>query len=220
MTTSHWWLIALGVLSALGIVLLVSPWLQFLTGGMLVNLGYRMQDHLHALDLEHADATPQQVWEAVHRHNELAANVRARFPRTTEKPAVAMVVCMDARLDTEELVGDTRHHYFVIRTAGSVLGPAEQEMLELAVHKGVKLILLTTHTDCAAEHIASDRALSQAFPTLTKLVHERDRGIAEFIARPQIAQRIAEGKLLLKRLVLNTPDERLLPATLPHAAEH
>ena len=44
---------------------------------------------------------------------------------------------MDARIYTNELVGDTRRYYYIVRTAGSVLAPPEQEMLELAVLNGV-----------------------------------------------------------------------------------
>jgi hypothetical protein len=37
--------------------------LQFLTGGMLVNLGYRMQDHLETYDFQHEDRIePASVW--------------------------------------------------------------------------------------------------------------------------------------------------------------
>lgn len=43
-----------------------------------------------------------------------------------------------------ELTGDTRHYYYIIRTAGSVLSEKEEEMLELAVENGVKLINIDT----------------------------------------------------------------------------
>ena len=67
---------------------------------------------------------------------------------------VAVVACMDARLDTNELTGDTRRYYYIIRTAGSVMSEREEEMRELAVAGGVELIVLTTHSDCAAERVA------------------------------------------------------------------
>ena len=71
---------------------------------------------------------------------------------------------MDARIDTNELLGDTRHYYYIIRTAGSVLSPREEEMLELAVENGVKLVVLTTHSDCAAEKAASEPETRKRYP--------------------------------------------------------
>jgi hypothetical protein len=138
---------------------------RFLVGGALVNAGVRIQDHLEPYDFVHEDATenPEQVWAEFQRQNELSSKVRERFPRTAEHPMVALLVCMDARIDTADLAGDTRGYYYVVRTAGSVLGPEEQEMLELAVANGVKLIVLTRHTDCAAEKAAGVPAM-QARP--------------------------------------------------------
>ena len=104
---------------------------QFLMGGALVNLGYRMQDHLTTYDFEHENLQPEDIWQEMLRQNALAANVRKRFPRTSRHPLVALVVCMDARIDTNELTGDTRQLYYIIRTAGSVLSEREEEMLGL-----------------------------------------------------------------------------------------
>ena len=93
--------------------------LQFLIGGALVNLGYRMQDHLESYDFEHdEEISPEHVWNEMIEQNRLAASVRETFPRTARHPLVAVVVCMDSRLDTNELLGDTRHFYYIIRTAG------------------------------------------------------------------------------------------------------
>ena len=71
---------------------------------------------------------------------------------------------MDARIDTNELTGDTRHYYYVIRTAGSVLSEREEEMLELAVENGVELVVLTTHSDCAAEKRPPRLTSGSVFP--------------------------------------------------------
>lgn len=193
------------------LALAISAKSQFIVGGALVNAGLRMQDHLHAYDFEHADdITAEQVWEEFREQNELASKVREAFPRTTNHPVVAMLVCMDARIDTNELAGDTRRYYYIVRTAGSVLGPAEQEMLELAVVNGVKLLVLTRHTDCAAEKALQVEALRAAFPVLIASVEERDKRVAEFLERPVIKQRIADGKLLVKQLVIDTTTEHLV----------
>src|SRR5690606_20549344 len=103
------------------------------------------------------------------------ASVRELFPRSTEHPVVAILACMDARIDTTELVGDTRRYYYVVRTAGSLLSPAEQEMLDLAVINGVRVIVLTTHTDCAAEAVAASPERRAAFPEIVSLLDQREK---------------------------------------------
>ena len=117
---------------------------------------------------------------------------------------------MDGRIDISELVGDTRSYYYVIRTAGSVLSPAEQDMLELAVLNGVKIIVLTTHTDCAAEAAAANAEMREKFPALISLVDERERRIEEFMARPTIREAMAAGKLKIKRARIDTTTDRLV----------
>lgn len=206
-----------GTIAIAGAILLFTPIgrsMQFLLGGAMVNLGYRLQDHLASYDFdphhEHA-ITPDQVWAEMLRQNELAAGVRRRFPRSARHPLVAMVVCMDARLDTVELTGDTRKYYYVVRTAGSVLEAKEAEMLELAVANGVKLIVLTTHTDCAAERAAASAELRQRFPALTAAVDARQVRIAELLQRPAIAERIQQGALAVKRMTIDTATELLRP---------
>jgi carbonic anhydrase len=204
-------MLLLGVSAAL-MWLFVTPsgrYTQFVTGGALVNLGYRLQDHHGRYDFRHEQLTPEEVWHEILRQNSLAAAVRERFPRTSRQPLVALVVCMDARLDTNELTGDTRHFYYIIRTAGSVLSAREQEMLELAVEHGVKLIVLTTHSDCAAEKIAVSPEGRQRFPALTQAVEERDQRIREFLARPTIAARLLEGALAVKVVNIDTLTEQI-----------
>lgn len=189
------WLVAL---------LLLVPRLQFLAGGALVNLGFRMQDHLRDDGL-----SPGQLLGQVLEQNRLAAGVRRLFPRSSPKPTVALVVCMDARLDTSELVGDTRKRYYVLRTAGSVLGEDEQDMLELAVANGVRLILLTTHTDCAAERVAGEEEHACALPSLACGVRQREASLRRFLSRPAIAERLARGALLVAQARIDTATAQL-----------
>ncbi len=212
MTKKAGWALAIGLL-LLGLLtaFLVSPRFEFTVGGGLVNLGYRLQDRLSKFDFEHDESiTPEQIWVELERQNELASGMRGIFPRTARHPVVAILACMDARIDTSELVGDTRRYYYIVRTAGSVLGPAEQEMLELAVINGVKIILLTTHTDCAAEGAAADPEMRERFPALTALMDERVRRVEEFMARPTIRDAIAAGKLQVKHARIDTSTDRLV----------
>jgi hypothetical protein len=204
------WLIVAGVVVVAGVGLLAVPKVSFMLGGAMVNVGYRFQDHLHSYDFEHhEDITPAQVWEEFSRQNALASKVREQFPRSTRHPLVALLVCMDARIDTNELTGDTRRNYYIVRTAGSVMGVPEEEMLELAVNNGVKVLVLTRHSDCAAEKAAKDPASREKYPELVKSVDERDERMKEFLARPAIAAKIASGDLLIKELLIDTSTERL-----------
>lgn len=85
------------------------PQLSFRLGGAMVNAGYRFQDHLEASDFKHHEhITPTEVWDEFQQQNQLASAARDTFPRGTRHPVVAMLVCMDARIDTAELSGDTR----------------------------------------------------------------------------------------------------------------
>lgn len=206
-------LIGIGAVVVLGaLVLVLSDRTQFLVGGALVNAGLRMQDHLHSYDLKHdrEHLSAQDVWDEFKEQNELSASVRRRFPRSVEHPLVALLVCMDARIDTNELAGDTRRYYYIVRTAGSVLGQREQEMLELAAVNGVKLIVLTRHTDCAAEKAAANPEQRAAYPELVAAVDEREKRVAQFLARPVIAEKIAKGELMVKQLVIDTSEDHLV----------
>jgi len=220
MTKKTGWALGIGLLVlGLAVVALASPKGQFVLGGALVNVGYRLQDRLAKFDFVHGETiTPEQIWKEVERQNELAAGVRGFFPRTARHPVVAILACMDARIDTSELVGDTRRYYYVVRTAGSVLSPAEQEMLELAVINGVQVILLTTHTDCAAEAAAANPEAREKFPALISLMDERERRIEEFMTRPVIRDAIAAGKLEIKRARIDTITDRLVVESAPAGA--
>lgn len=208
--TKLWWGIAVAVLVLALVGLGALPHIQFLTGGVLINLGYRMQDRLHAFDLVHDKPSPRQVWLEVKRQNDSAARVREVFPRSTMHPLVALLVCMDARIDTSELVGDTRRYYYLVRTAGSVLGPPEQEMLELAVRNGVRLVVLTTHTDCAAERASRSPEARAQFPALVALLDQRRQRIEEFKRRPAIRAALAANALQIKVARIETTSDRLV----------
>lgn len=185
--------------------------LQFVAGGALINAGYRLQDHLADYDLEHHEATATGVWQEFLRQNELAASVRTRFPRSDRHPVIAMVVCMDARLDSNEISGDTRRYYYVLRLAGSALSDKEEDMLELAVDNGVKVVLFTTHSDCAAEKVAKDPEKRKHYPHLATAVDNRESRLKDFLARGPIASRIQKGELLVKWMDLDTRTERAQP---------
>jgi carbonic anhydrase len=199
-----WGAVGLVVLGAVTAVA-TSDELDFAIGGALIDLGYFVQDPLAP-----PPASPDALWTALLAHNHAAADVRAAFPRTVHHPEVALVVCMDARIDTNELVGDTRRYFYVLRLAGSVMSEREEEMLELAVDNGVQLVVLTTHTECAAERVAADPQLRARYPSLASGVDEREARRAEFVARPDIAAHLRDGTLRVVTARIDTASGRLL----------
>lgn len=192
--------------------------IEFVLGGAMVNVGYRLQDRLPTYDFAHHDLTPNQVWEEFLSMNRMSSSVRTYLPRSVMHPVVALVACMDGRLDTNEIAGDTRRFYYVLRTAGSVLSTKEEEMLELTVANGVKVVVFTTHTDCAAEKAAKDPAKRALYPELSAAVDERKARFDEFINRPAIKVRREKGELLVKWMSLDTSNERVEehPAVTSH----
>jgi hypothetical protein len=209
-------LTSLAAAAALAVWIAAGQRVQFMLGGAMINVGYRLQDRLERYDFEHEHATPPQVWNEFLEQNKLASSVRAKFPRTARHPVVALVTCMDARLDTNEIAGDTRRYYYVLRLAGSVLEPKEEEMLELAVANGVEVVVFTTHTDCAAEKAAKDAASRARYPNLVAAIGEREMRFNEFMNRPAISSRLKEGKLLVKWMDLDTSDEHVSPHVTNH----
>lgn len=209
----HRWTVVVWIAAgALAVLVAISPHLQFVLGGAFVNIGFRLQDHLHAYDFEHEEPqAPGEIWKELLKQNRLAAEVRDIFPRSTEHPVAAILACMDARIDTAELVGDTRRYYYVVRTAGSLLSLPEQEMMELAVLNGVRVIVLTTHTDCAAEAVAASPEKRAKFPEIVSLLDRREELVEQFKARPIIRDAIARGDLEIHRARIDTNTDRLIP---------
>ena len=55
----------------------LRPGTQFLIGGAMIDLGYRLQDHLESFDFEHDHGiSPDDVWKELQEQNALAAAVR------------------------------------------------------------------------------------------------------------------------------------------------
>jgi hypothetical protein len=172
----------------------------------LVNAGYRFQDHIPLTSNEKSHGI--ELLNGIIERNHLASGMRSIFPRSVHSPKIALQVCMDSRLDTLELVADTRLHYFVVRTAGSSLDSLQQEMFEMSVKKGVELIILTRHTDCAAEKIAKGEDANH-FPILTKEVRQRSLRLNEFLNRDLIKEKIINDKLKVVAILVHTNNGKL-----------
>jgi carbonic anhydrase len=193
--------------------LLLNHRVQFILGGAMINVGYRFQDHIKHGVAHPKNQTPNKMWKEIKKQNKLASSIRSMFPRTTHRPKVAILLCMDARLDDDELTGDSRQLYYIIRTAGSVLPKVEQDMLELSIEKGVEVVVLTTHEDCAAEKASKDKVMSKKLPYLCDAVKHRKKDIQDFLSRPSIKEKIESGKLIIVNAHIDTANGMLVPDT-------
>ena len=186
---------------------------SFLIGGAFINIGYFFQDRIHNYNFnstESDDTTLDEILNGFQARNNLASNIRELFPREPFHPLVAIVTCIDSRIDTNDMLGDTRKFYFIIRNAGSIIEEKEEEMLELAVSKGVKLIVFTRHTNCAAESIKSNPIARLDYPFISKSIEMHEANIRRFLNRPKIKSKISEGKLSIRHAVMDTKTKRLI----------
>jgi carbonic anhydrase len=185
--------------------ILFNEKIHFLVGGVFINMGYRFQDHVDQQVHLASPADLSEHLQEIFRRNKNASLVRSFFPRSVMHPQVALLTCMDARIDTVELMADTRRSYYTLRTAGSVLEPLQQEMFELAVMNGVRVIVLTTHSDCSAEKMAKSNQ-ERHFPHLSRGVNNRQKNIDIFIHRPRIYEKIMNGELIVVEAEIHTLD--------------
>jgi carbonic anhydrase len=111
-----------------------------------------------------------------------------RRPRT----GVAVVSCMDARLDVYRILGLAEGDAHVIRNAGGII--TEDVILGLAVSQrllGTREILVLHHVDCAMRHLRDDELAAAV---------QRDSGERpawRFETCPDPASRIATAVALL-----------------------
>jgi len=200
------------ILFVLLAVLLVFFWrpAMFFTGGGLVSAGHMVQGLVSGFSRAGHVGTPQELLETVLIDNKTASHVERAVAGPNRKPEVIAVMCMDPRLNSEVILGDSRGYYDVVRLPGSVLSDEMIEAIELAVEEhAVELVLFTTHTDCAMEKVASGHE-AHRFPGLSNLVHKREEKFEELMRRPAIAERVKSGKLLVKRFKIDTATGHLL----------
>ncbi|MCU0823074.1 MAG: hypothetical protein MUF77_00345 [Leptospira sp.] len=189
---------------------------QFILGGAMVNLGYRFQDHLedHLMDnnddpYSHDIKSPDSILNSILVQNNLSSSVREFFPRTNRHPMITMLICMDSRIDTTEIFGDTRKFYYIIRNAGSTLSDKEEDMIELTVRNGVRLIILTTHTDCAAEKVYNSATEKKHYNALAVAMKERKLRFKNLRKRPFLAHKLDSGELKIIELHVDTVSGKL-----------
>ena len=188
------------------IVLLVIFWRPalFFTGGGLVSAGHMVQGFVSGFSRAGHVGTPQELLETLLIDNKSASHLHRALSGPSRKPEVIAVMCMDPRLNSEVILGDSRGYYDVVRLPGSVLSDEMIEAIVLAVEEhGVELVLFTTHTDCAMEKVASSHEANR-FPGLSNLIHTREEKFEQLMKRPAIQERVKSGKLLVTRFRINT----------------
>ncbi|MFV0340181.1 MAG: carbonic anhydrase [Parachlamydiaceae bacterium] len=132
-----------------------------------------------------------------------------------QKPFATIMGCSDSRVPPELLFDQTIGDLFVVRTAGNVCGPIEQDSIDYSViHLGSKVILVVGHENCGAvqavmarqtagiEAVAEQIApfLHETKPgsalTLEEAVKINIRHVMQEIAKSrEVAQLLKEGKV-------------------------
>jgi carbonic anhydrase len=112
----------------------------------------------------HSHQYPRTSGESVSVTDELLAN-NARYAETFSGPlplppakGVAVVACMDARLDVYRILGLNEGEAHVIRNAGGVV--TDDEIRSLAISQrllGTREIILIHHTDCGMLTFTDDQ---------------------------------------------------------------
>jgi len=140
-----------------------------------------------------------EIAEFIREGNRVATEVREDFPRPFTYAKAVIVTCMDYRLYAPEIAGTSSGEIYWIRVAGGILPEAIQEMIEIAVIKGCRYLLLTTHRNCAAEKV-----VEADFPVISAAVRSRAEAIGQLLKRPRIAAARREGVLVVQTAHIDT----------------
>ena len=184
----------------------------FLFGGSMISFGILLQAFQRSYNLSHVtvEISPEEVYKEIQLFNKFSSYVKDVLPSYEHHPLVIIILCMDSRISTEELLGDSRDFYYVIRTAGSVIREKEMEMIELAlVEKSVKSVIFTEHSDCAARKVVSNAEKRNLYPSISRALADREREIVKFLERPVVFQKIKNGQLLVKHAMIDTKSVRM-----------
>lgn len=72
------------------------------------------------------------------------------------------------------------------------------------------MLVLTTHTDCAAEKVANDSKLRLQFPVLAAEVDLRAKKMKDFLNRPIIVEKIAANELRVVEAKIDTKNSEMI----------
>lgn len=145
--------------------------------------------------------SPHELLGEVERWNRLesrAARLRRPWMRHPVAPDVALVRCMDARFSGRETMGGLLGWCFDLGTPAGISPPLVLAGLEVAVLvRGVRLVIFSEHSDCAAKRTAADPAWGERAAALADEIARMGKRRQEFVERPAIATRIRAGELVV-----------------------
>ena len=97
-----------------------------------------------------------------------AAPTAASLPREPAR-RLAVLTCMDSRVDPIRELGLARGDAMILRNAGAQVSDDVERSLRLAAKLGVREIWLMAHSDCAAHGSDDDAALAELRRGATRL---------------------------------------------------
>ncbi|MBK7056418.1 MAG: hypothetical protein IPH52_15500 [Leptospiraceae bacterium] len=105
--------------------------------------------------------------------NKFSSYVKDVLPSYEHHPLVIIILCMDSRISTEELLGDSRIS-ITLSACRLCDSRKEMEMIELALveKKSVKLVIFTEHSDCAARKVANNAEKRNLYPSISRALAE------------------------------------------------
>ncbi|HTE58818.1 MAG TPA: carbonic anhydrase [Solirubrobacteraceae bacterium] len=89
-----------------------------------------------------------------------AAPTAAALPREPAR-RLAVLTCMDSRVDPIRELGLARGDAMILRNAGAQVSDDVERSLRLAEKLGVREVWLMAHSDCAAHGSSDDAALAE-----------------------------------------------------------
>lgn len=194
---------------------------RFYVGAALIEVGYLFQHISYGAPLSAQEGahTPDEVMTSLDERNSWSAGFRKLWRvmdeighRDAPPLAGVIVACMDYRLDTDQILGNSRGEFYVIRKPGAALTNETIEEIFVALHRNPSIILVTTHSDCAMEKLAHTQEGPEKFPNLTAGVLNFKQRLAELQAMPEIQKRVAAGSLKIIMRHIDTQTERLVAA--------
>lgn len=131
--------------------------------------------------------------------------------KSEQKPGAIVLCCSDSRVVPEIIFDCGLGALFVIRTAGSAIGPNILESIEFGVKKlEIPLLIILGHQDCGVMKYALDADLyNDDFENLIYQVQtiKNEKNITCFNDLAKVYTKVTKNRLLKKSAVINQASE-------------
>ena len=175
--------------------------IAFAFGGQLVFWGRAMMDGETNFVSGCSEYTPCDLLEVIYERNQLVVR---RGPSKIRVPVGLVITCMDPRIDTSAILGDSRGYFDRVQIPGAVLSAEVMETVRLAVTAhGVKFVMVLSHTDCAMEKIVCSED-ADSYPELRSNVLKRDQSFATLCSQKYVTERVRRDELVVVKALLHT----------------